>query len=78
MAGNKTKSIMQILRERDPMKNVKSDIFGMGGAFNEKELRKNATRSALNRVNRDIDIAAKMRATRERLAREAGQTRNVD
>ena len=63
--------IIADLKKRNPLRNVK-------GAFNEKELAENATRSALEKVNRNIDIAAEMKATRERLAKAAGQNRNAD
>jgi histidinol-phosphate/aromatic aminotransferase/cobyric acid decarboxylase-like protein len=64
--------IIDKLNERNPLHHVRN-------AFNEKELAQNATRSALNKVNKKIhDIAAEMKATRERLAREAGQTRRED
>lgn len=63
--------IIAKLKARNPMRNVED-------AFNADELRANATRAALDKVNRNIDIAAEMKATRERLAKAAGQKRNPD
>ena len=57
--------ILAKLKERDPMRNVE-------GAFNEAELRRNATRSALEKVNEAIRV----RKIRREQDRQAGNTSN--
>ena len=68
--NNHKKSILGILAERDPKRNIKSDFVGMGEAFNEKELRNSlndpaAKKSTLKGLKKANKILHDMRQNAE-------------